>query len=282
MSTREVLEFKANRAIIDADSLIYLIAFTDNNLNNCCKRLMKTITDMVETLECEDALVFIKGKDNFRFEVNIDYKATRKEVPPRVKELIDGMYLFAEKYFVKSDNGEADDYCGIYHMEELKRGGDPVVCHIDKDLNALPGWHYNYRKKEYYFVEMHEAYLFLMTQLITGDSTDNIIGMKKGVGPITANKMLNTLTYDQMLPTLLKKWEETYPHTWQSEFTKCANQIYIRTELEDMRPLTFEEMVERLTWEGDERINMQSASRFKLVIMNASSQVHIPYLNEEI
>jgi ribosomal protein S28E/S33 len=63
------------------------------------------------------------------------------------------------------------------------------MVHIDKDLNQFRGWHYNYRKKEKYFVTELEGLTAFYTQILTGDRTDNIIGIK-GIGPVKAEKIL--------------------------------------------------------------------------------------------
>ncbi len=51
-----------------------------------------------------------------------------------------------------------------------------VVASIDKDLDQIPGWHYDYMKKVFYFVDEESARKQLWTQILAGDSGDNIPG----------------------------------------------------------------------------------------------------------
>ena len=65
-----------------------------------------------------------------------------------------------------------------------------ILVSIDKDLDTVPGWHYNYDKKITYFVTPEEASYNFYYQLLVGDSSDNIKGAV-GVGPAKAKKILS-------------------------------------------------------------------------------------------
>jgi hypothetical protein len=60
---------------------------------------------------------------------------------------------------------------------------------LDKDIDQVAGWHYNFVKKTGYYVTEAEGLFKLYHQILTGDTADNIIGIK-GVGPVKANKIL--------------------------------------------------------------------------------------------
>ena len=64
---------------------------------------------------------------------------------------------------------------------------------MDKDLDQVAGWHYNFVKKEAYYVTEAEGLLRLYMQILTGDAADNIIGLR-GIGNIKARKMLEDAT----------------------------------------------------------------------------------------
>jgi len=51
------------------------------------------------------------------------------------------------------------------------------IASIDKDLNGVPGWHFNWNKDDLYWVTEDEATRWFYTQLIMGDPTDNIQGV---------------------------------------------------------------------------------------------------------
>ena len=67
---------------------------------------------------------------------------------------------------------------------------------LDKDFNQIPGWHYNFVKKTHYYVDKAEGDRFFYTQILTGDSADNIIGLHM-VGPVKAAKILKDKTTEK-------------------------------------------------------------------------------------
>ena len=64
-----------------------------------------------------------------------------------------------------------------------------IICSVDKDLHQIAGLHYNWVKEEYREVSEHEALKYFYTQLLTGDSADNIKGVWK-CGPVKAAAIL--------------------------------------------------------------------------------------------
>ena len=89
------------------------------------------------------------------------------------------------------DGMETDDKCVIEQWKHRDRS--TCLAHIDKDLDQCPGHHFNFVKKEFYYVNLEEANKKFWTQVLTGDTTDNIRGIPK-VGPKTAEKILSGLT----------------------------------------------------------------------------------------
>jgi len=238
-------------AIIDADSLLYMIAYTEPSPNLAKKRLDEAIVNIIEQTEAPEALVLIKGTNNFRYVVDIEYKQHRgKSIDEDVKERLDKLYEYANEQYHMSDDAEADDYCYIYAWEALDSGKCPIVCHIDKDLNMIPGWHYNFKKKETYFVSPESAYIFLMTQILTGDAADNIKGLPK-VGPVKAANLLKDKKLDDLLGIVLKEYQKIMGSVWQEHFIKVANCILIRNTFEELRPLTMDELMDKLSWTGE-------------------------------
>ena len=74
-----------------------------------------------------------------------------------------------------------------------------VMCAVDKDMLQVPGYHYN-PNKGFKRVSQEQGDLFLYTQCLTGDSTDNIGGCYK-LGPKKAEALL-----DSKMPNH-DKWE---------------------------------------------------------------------------
>ena len=102
-------------------------------------------------------------------------------------------YLIKEFKCVVSEGEEADDLMGIDHMADLEHGIPSIICTIDKDLDMIPGDHYRWpihgTEAKLYTVSEEEAMMKFYCQLLTGDTTDNIIGIK-GIGGKTAYKHL--------------------------------------------------------------------------------------------
>ncbi len=97
---------------------------------------------------------------------------------------------------------EADDGLSQAQTE------DTVIVSIDKDLLQVPGWHYNFRKNEYYFITPFQGAYNLYTQVLTGDNADNIPGLP-GVGPVTAKKILKDCkTIDNLHNCVLKEYNK--------------------------------------------------------------------------
>jgi 5'-3' exonuclease len=242
----EEIYFK--NAIIDADSILYQIAHVQPSPALCKKALDDALKDIMTATEADNGLVFIKGTDNFRYHVAVDYKGNRKDtIEPEVKDRIEMLYEYAKDFCIESDHAEADDYCGVAAQLATNENESYVVCHIDKDLDMIPGWHYNFRKKEFYQVTPEEGYYNLMKQILTGDATDNIQGIK-GMGPKTAEKVLKDVPLSFMLDTVIGTYKLKCGSTWEHDFHKSANLIYIRMNSDDFKPLTFEELKEKLSW----------------------------------
>lgn len=116
---------------------------------------------------------------NFRFEYQQDYKANRKEAPKpahyhRIREYISKSYKA-----VTAVGEEADDLLSIYQYLHNNREFEKnklvsVICSLDKDLDIVPGWHYNFAKNIVYFVEPIQGLRSFYKQILIGDRTDNV------------------------------------------------------------------------------------------------------------
>jgi len=96
------------------------------------------------------------------------------------------------------DNIEADDALG------LKQDSDTMICSIDKDLLMCEGNHYNFVKKEKYYVTADEGLLNFYMQFLVGDRIDNIIGVR-GIGPVKARKLLEDKTAQEMFDVCVEE-----------------------------------------------------------------------------
>jgi hypothetical protein len=83
-----------------------------------------------------------------------------------------------------TDGYEADDAIGIGMSS-----GSTVCCSLDKDLKQLPGEHYNWVKDEWDAVSEVEGWRHFYKQLLTGDKSDNIPGIR-GIGKVRAARLI--------------------------------------------------------------------------------------------
>lgn len=84
-------------------------------------------------------------------------------------------------------------------MSYFRNGSeDSCIVSIDKDLNCIPGWHFNpgitrkgvvIREPTRYLVSPKDALRFFYTQLLVGDTADGIKGAV-GIGPKKAITIL--------------------------------------------------------------------------------------------
>ena len=183
------------QALIDADILVYRIANGAKDETDE-KSVLRTVQTTIEDLmlydlpDCDDyELHLTDGAKNFRKDkaVTVPYKGNRKDVErPKHYQLIRD-YMVESFDATMSYTMEADDLLAIRQTE---LGVDnSIIVSLDKDLDQVPGWHYNFLKKEKYFITPEEGLLNLAKQFLTGDRVDNIIGVK-GIGPVKAQKLL--------------------------------------------------------------------------------------------
>lgn len=184
-------------AIVDADIICYRIAFAcaDETEDVAKHRLDSYIVDilMCGVDKIPDCFVdcwslHLTGSTNFRKDVAVTavYKGNRADTPKPAHLAALRHHLISSWGAVVSDNEEADDAVAI---EATTHGEDSVIVSLDKDLDQVRGWHYNFVKQVPYYVTAEEATFNFYSQLLTGDATDNIIGLR-GIGPVKAKKLL--------------------------------------------------------------------------------------------
>lgn len=182
-------------ALVDGDILVYRygFGFKDEPFGLVMKALDEFFIDLRDRLDLTDMEGFISGpsENNFRNKIAVTapYKGQRKGERPEHYDSIRA-YLKAEWEFVESVEEEADDLIAIRSTELHKDTKPHIIVSIDKDLDQLPGWHYNFVKGTKYYVDESEALRNLYVQVLTGDRVDNIIGIR-GIGKVKANRILS-------------------------------------------------------------------------------------------
>lgn len=193
-----MIDLKQLTPICDIDSIVYASCATglDDEGNEVeryamanAKHMMKKILSHFDT-DTHGYRAFLGGSGNFRKEVAtiLPYKGTRPEKPKCYDVVRD--YL-CDIWQAELVNGmEAEDMACIVYNEDPEHS---VVVHIDKDIDQLPGHHFNYKHEKYYYVSPKQANYNLWKQILCGDRIDTILGIPK-VGSKKAEEILNGIS----------------------------------------------------------------------------------------
>lgn len=191
-------------ALIDGDILTYRIGFScnDEDFGIARHRLGETIEIICEELGTEEFELFITGKENFRNEyaVTAPYKGNRSGAKPVHYDTL--REYMVEIGAVLVEGQEADDAIAIRATELGME--EAFIVSIDKDFDQVEGWHYNFVKKQQYYISKTQGLLNFYMQFLTGDRIDNIIGVK-GIGAVRAKKLLEGKTEREMYEICVDK-----------------------------------------------------------------------------
>ena len=218
-------------AIIDGDILVYRVGFASEDVDEktCLARVTQLVNEIVyQDLQCDDYKAYITGKGNYRNDIAVTepYKGNRKDAkrPTHYEAIRKHLQRLGAELV---EGSEADDAVAT---EATKTGG--WIVSIDKDLDQVAGWHYNFVKREEYYVTEEEGLRNLFTQVLTGDRTDNIIGLK-GIGPKKAEKLLKDCkTEREYYDACLKAYDGN-----QLRVDENLNLLWLRREPNQMCPL---------------------------------------------
>lgn len=142
---------------------------------------------------------FLSGENNFRKTINPTYKANRKSPKPPNLECARRHLLKGYNAFVVH-GAEADD--GIISMwQELTNNifenATPIIVSSDKDFKQIPCVFYNIHHKhdKMEFFSDRDALIFRWSQMLEGDSADNVIGVR-GIGKKITGRLLDGVVND--------------------------------------------------------------------------------------
>jgi hypothetical protein len=187
-------------ALIDADILNYRIGFACNNESQgvAIRTMASFLEDllMIDLPQIQTWELHLTGKTNFRNDVavTVPYKGNRAKTDKPVHYHLLREYLELSWGATVSKDMEADDMLAIRATE---LGESSVIVSLDKDLDQVAGWHYNFVRKELYNIEPAEGLFRFYKQMLTGDRVDNIVGVK-GIGDKKAEKLLTGKTEQEM------------------------------------------------------------------------------------
>lgn len=259
------------KALIDADVLrmeIGSVGQTVDEAGNIVMRswdfveelLDKKIREIVELVWADEYTLFLTScprthrilhrKDgveftpNFREEVAVTkpYKGTRKGDKPLHYDNITA-YMINCHPCVVAEGMEADDLLATTQTDALRTGEETIICTRDKDLRMVEGNHFGWLcgKQEQYgpkYVSSREGFKFFCTQLLTGDTVDNIPGLP-GVGPVKADLILEGCdSMPDMLKAVRDAYKGKYGDSWDAHMLEQGRLLWMCREFgEDGLPI---------------------------------------------
>jgi DNA polymerase-1 len=217
-------------ALIDADIIIYELAsvcetaipwpYGDNGEVLWTRHLQLDqawagVLDRMETLaakcQAHDYIACITtSSENWRFDVYPPYKSNRSKgiKPMGVGIMRDRMNQ--EEWCRLVPPLEGDDVLGI--LQTKPNAGDTIIISTDKDMQTIPGQHYNPGKDKFFTVTQGMANSYHLRQAMSGDTTDGYpgcpgIGEKKALNLVpdsVEDSEVLDLWNDALVPAFVK------------------------------------------------------------------------------
>lgn len=229
--------FEKHGKVLDVDYFVesYVIAEPIEFCLSSIKRILQGLQRYGEL----NLWLTASNKSNFRFKVakikgpkGQGYKAGRPPRPQHYQQARE--YLINVWKAVEIEGYEADDALSMYQTDNT------IAVHIDKDINMVPGKHLNWVKDEFYDVPeglgtvelldnkvVGRGLKFFYHQLLTGDATDNILGVP-GIGPKTAYVLLKDCnTEDECRQIVYNIYQEKWGEVWKEAVEEMADLLWM-------------------------------------------------------
>ena len=230
-------------ALVDSDTIAFASAVSANDAPEwaALSRCRNMLEGILEAVKPTTFTLYVSAGNNFRKEIDPSYKANRKDMPVPLHRQACHDYLVREWGAIECINYEADDACGVHQYYD----GSTVIVGIDKDLLQIPGVHYQWpivrkgvvvREGRFLEISEEEGWRNFFTQMLTGDTSDNIRGVD-GIGPKKAAKLLVDLQTEEEMYTqcldLYSEKDETEEQIRNSidRFNKNLDLLWIWREL---------------------------------------------------
>ncbi|MDB2596632.1 hypothetical protein N9Y23_09980 [Pseudomonadales bacterium] len=204
------------RWAIDGDIIVYAVGFASNDdpVQYALRSTRTAVENIMHTLTADAVDVHLTfGPDNYRFDIDPNYKGNRSGAPKPVHIQAIREYMVEELGAIMNYGQEADDAMGIAATQH----GHGIAT-LDKDLDGVPGVHYNWKKRSVYWVNPEAADQFFYKQMLTGDATDNIQGLFKRTGVKAMKKVVEPLEY-------MDDPAEMYAHVKQVYMDAVADKV---------------------------------------------------------
>ena len=240
------------KLIFDADSLIYASCFKSKEQRLDKDDLFETDVDVafgkfndkfqtylafLEDKVSIDEVVFCNGSiNNFRNKITSTYKANRTSKRPDILGALHNLVKFSYDS-VWGDGVETDDVVATLWAEEVSKNGidSVIIMSIDKDYKQFPCWFYdyNYKKRELVKITEMEALNNFYSQMIVGDSADNI-RVCKGYGKAYALKLFKESKNEfSLISKTYRLYKQVYGDDAKAMFNQAKSLLKLKTDCYD-------------------------------------------------
>lgn len=202
-----------------------------DTLKNIYHAINLSIYSMLYETDSDSYVMYIGGKGNFRNELAVShpYKGTRDKGHRPVYYDEIRQWLIKRHNAIEVNGMEADDAVAIKAIQVK----NSVICTIDKDLDTVEGLHYNYGNGKLYTVDKLGALKKFYKQMLTGDSSDNIVGIR-GVGNKKADKIIDSCEDEQsMIVAVASEYLHEFGDIAEQRFIENASLLYMLRHSED-------------------------------------------------
>ena len=231
--------------LVDADSLIFASCYSNDKqaqfyediedaINKFDQQFMKIVNDLEDRFEIEKVITFNGSKGNFRKKITPVYKANRKkqDLPP----LLHDMHEYVKKQYnsVYGYGLETDDLVSKYWFTLSKEIGreNVIIVSIDKDYKQFPAliYNYHYNHREIIDVTPEEAMFNFYSQMIEGDTADNVNYFKGKGKKFAENYLKNCKTKYQYTKKMYELFKEKYKGKARQKYVECYNLLKLREQ----------------------------------------------------
>lgn len=212
--------------LLDADITCYAVCFGTKppDFLMMVERIDKQIL-WLESLFDFRPQVYLTGKNNFRHQISPTYKSNRKSAKPP-------HFYAVREYLINFWDGKVSEGCECDDVIASRQTKDTVIVSTDKDLNTVPGAHFNPTKEEFYMVSEYEAWFNFYVQMIVGDSADAVEGLA-GLGKAKAPRLLADQDKDEMHQTVLELYNKQHGGDGLKIFDETYQLLYMRRDCAD-------------------------------------------------
>jgi 5'-3' exonuclease len=242
------------RLLVDADIPIYQLAskhqeildfedgsepYISTNIEGAKAGFVSYLGAIFDELKSDDMIMLLSDKENWRKDINPEYKANRKDVVrpkllPELRKFVEDNYECMCKPKL-----EADDLCSILATRDPQ---NTIVVSNDKDMFTIPKANFYrpmYRERGVHKNTVASAWYEHMVQTLKGDSTDGYYGIF-GMGDKGARKLLDNVTNGEEGVHYATVWKAVEHAYYTAKVEKHMREMFIKSiEDKELTPYHF-------------------------------------------